>query len=256
MLESESGADSRTPARLFALKQGDTFVVADACGNITGEGDGLFHDDTRLLSQFRLSCRRPAARAAGRRSGRGQCRLHGQPDQQAPAAHRRPVDQAGRDPRRALKADLGGPAVRTVAPAQLRSERGTPAAAVGVCRRFPRYVRGSRAQPRDARSYPRRCRGRGFDRAELRGARRSATGIDHRLRRNTRLTWRPASPTSSFRSRPDCGPTSFTRLGWGRPRPPRGSAFARRRPKLAWRRGPRAVVAPGWRPADGCSASG
>ena len=55
MLESESGADSRTPARLFALKQGDTFVVADACGNITGEGDGLFHDDTRLLSQFRLT---------------------------------------------------------------------------------------------------------------------------------------------------------------------------------------------------------
>ena len=51
----EGGADSRTPARLFALKQGDTFVVADACGDITGEGDGLFHEDTRLLSRFRLS---------------------------------------------------------------------------------------------------------------------------------------------------------------------------------------------------------
>ena len=47
--------DARSPARLFALKQGDTFVVADAFGDITGEGDGLFHDDTRLLSRFRLS---------------------------------------------------------------------------------------------------------------------------------------------------------------------------------------------------------
>ena len=45
----------RTPARLFALKQGDTFVVADAYGDILGDGDGLFHDDTRLLSRFRLS---------------------------------------------------------------------------------------------------------------------------------------------------------------------------------------------------------
>ncbi len=47
--------EPRTPARLFALKQGDTFVVADAFGDITGEGDGLFHNDTRLLSRFRLS---------------------------------------------------------------------------------------------------------------------------------------------------------------------------------------------------------
>ena len=43
------------PARLFALKQGDTFIAADAYGDITGEGDGFFHDDTRLLSRFRLS---------------------------------------------------------------------------------------------------------------------------------------------------------------------------------------------------------
>ena len=47
--------EPRTPARLFALKHGDTFVVADAYGDITGVGDGLFHDDTRLLSRFRLS---------------------------------------------------------------------------------------------------------------------------------------------------------------------------------------------------------
>jgi glycogen debranching enzyme len=54
MTEGEASASGRTPARLFALKQGDTFVVADAFGDITGDGDGLFHDDTRLLSRFRL----------------------------------------------------------------------------------------------------------------------------------------------------------------------------------------------------------
>ncbi|MEJ8826811.1 amylo-alpha-1,6-glucosidase [Variovorax humicola] len=57
---SEIGADvwpappARSGQRLFVLKEGDTFVVADAHGDITGEGDGLFHNDTRLLSSFRL----------------------------------------------------------------------------------------------------------------------------------------------------------------------------------------------------------
>jgi glycogen debranching enzyme len=56
MPEADAGnAGPRTPARLFALKQGDTFVVADGFGDITGEGDGLFHEDTRVLSSFRLS---------------------------------------------------------------------------------------------------------------------------------------------------------------------------------------------------------
>jgi len=41
--------------RLFALKQGDTFVVADALGDINGSGDGLFFEDTRTLSQFRMT---------------------------------------------------------------------------------------------------------------------------------------------------------------------------------------------------------
>ena len=53
--EADATIAARTPARLFALKHGDTFVVADAYGDITGEGDGLFHDDTRLLSRLRLS---------------------------------------------------------------------------------------------------------------------------------------------------------------------------------------------------------
>jgi glycogen debranching enzyme len=44
----------RSGQRLFVLKEGDTFLVADAFGDITGEGDGLFHNDTRWLSTFRL----------------------------------------------------------------------------------------------------------------------------------------------------------------------------------------------------------
>jgi glycogen debranching enzyme len=48
-------AEPRPPSRLFALKHGDTFVVADVCGDIDGNADGLFHHDTRILSRFRLS---------------------------------------------------------------------------------------------------------------------------------------------------------------------------------------------------------
>ena len=66
----ERGAvEPRVPQRLFALKDGDTFVVADAFGDILGDGDGLFHDDTRLLSRFRLLLDGAAAVAA---VGRGQ----------------------------------------------------------------------------------------------------------------------------------------------------------------------------------------
>jgi glycogen debranching enzyme len=44
----------RTPQRLFVLKDGDTFLVADIYGDVTGQADGLFRDDTRVLSAFRL----------------------------------------------------------------------------------------------------------------------------------------------------------------------------------------------------------
>ena len=46
--------EPRTPARLYALKDRDTFLVADAFGDVLGAGDGLFHDDTRILSRFQL----------------------------------------------------------------------------------------------------------------------------------------------------------------------------------------------------------
>jgi glycogen debranching enzyme len=53
-VEQGETTEPRVPHRLFALKDGDTFVVADSYGDILGVADGLFHDDTRVLSHFRL----------------------------------------------------------------------------------------------------------------------------------------------------------------------------------------------------------
>lgn len=39
----------------YALKYNEEFLVADAMGDISGQGDGLFCDDTRLLSHFSLT---------------------------------------------------------------------------------------------------------------------------------------------------------------------------------------------------------
>ncbi|TGP54985.1 amylo-alpha-1,6-glucosidase [bacterium M00.F.Ca.ET.230.01.1.1] len=54
-LSSLDETGPREPHRLFALKQGDCFAVADAYGDIRGAGDGFFRDDTRVLSEFRLT---------------------------------------------------------------------------------------------------------------------------------------------------------------------------------------------------------
>src|SRR6185503_4997953 len=58
--------EPRVPSRLFALKHGDSFLVADAFGDIVGTGDGFFRDDTRVLSRFtfRLGGKAPSLLAA------------------------------------------------------------------------------------------------------------------------------------------------------------------------------------------------
>src|SRR4051794_29607649 len=50
-----SSGEPRVPLRLFALKYADTFIVADANGSVVGEGDGMFREDTRVLSSWRLT---------------------------------------------------------------------------------------------------------------------------------------------------------------------------------------------------------
>ncbi|MCW8196438.1 glycosyltransferase [Proteobacteria bacterium 005FR1] len=47
--------EARMPYKLFALKHRDTFAVADSFGNIIGVGDGVFRDDTRVLSELKLA---------------------------------------------------------------------------------------------------------------------------------------------------------------------------------------------------------
>jgi glycogen debranching enzyme len=50
-----SSGEPRVPLRLFALKYADTFIVADANGSVVGEGDGMFREDTRVLSRWTLT---------------------------------------------------------------------------------------------------------------------------------------------------------------------------------------------------------
>ncbi|MBW8813521.1 MAG: amylo-alpha-1,6-glucosidase [Caulobacterales bacterium] len=47
--------EPRVPHRLYALKDRDTFLVADSHGDIVGAADGLFHNDTRILSRWELT---------------------------------------------------------------------------------------------------------------------------------------------------------------------------------------------------------
>jgi glycogen debranching enzyme len=47
-------SEPRSAIGLYALKNNEAFLVADALGDITGQGDGLFCDDTRMLSRFSL----------------------------------------------------------------------------------------------------------------------------------------------------------------------------------------------------------
>ena len=50
-------ADPQALARnnQYVLKSGDAFVVSDALGDIGGHDDGLFVDDMRVLSKWRLT---------------------------------------------------------------------------------------------------------------------------------------------------------------------------------------------------------
>jgi len=54
MVEMQPAATAASFAT-HVLKDGDSFIVANAYGDIEGGSDGFFHNDTRLLSVFRLS---------------------------------------------------------------------------------------------------------------------------------------------------------------------------------------------------------
>ncbi|HEY1614284.1 MAG TPA: amylo-alpha-1,6-glucosidase [Rhizomicrobium sp.] len=53
--ETDDAHDASEPGtQFFALKHGDTFLVADPLGDIAGGADGVFRSDTRVLSKYRL----------------------------------------------------------------------------------------------------------------------------------------------------------------------------------------------------------
>src|SRR6185503_3176553 len=53
-LDPEESVSTGDITHTLSLKDGDAFVVADPQGDIVGGVDGLFHDDTRILSRLRL----------------------------------------------------------------------------------------------------------------------------------------------------------------------------------------------------------
>ena len=128
--EPADTGEPRVPLRLFALKHGDTFLVADAYGDILGDGDGLFHDDTRLLSRFRLTLGGTAAVAAGRaRSARTTC---SSPPTSPTGRCRRSAARsapARGDPHRAHALAVGGAALRAPDAAPTTAEHEAVAAA-------------------------------------------------------------------------------------------------------------------------------
>lgn len=54
-IDPQAGTSARGPIASFALKHDEMFLVANVLGDIEGVADGLFRDDTRVLSTFRLS---------------------------------------------------------------------------------------------------------------------------------------------------------------------------------------------------------
>jgi glycogen debranching enzyme len=51
----EPATEARGPIGSYALKHDYTFLVADSLGDVRGGADGLFRNDTRVLSLFRLT---------------------------------------------------------------------------------------------------------------------------------------------------------------------------------------------------------
>ncbi len=135
----------------YVLKSGDTFIVNDPLGDINGHDDGLFVNDTRVLSQLRLTF-----------GGRAPSLLSGSvsSDNAAFTAHltNRPLPPLGGDrtPEGVIHVErmrvLSGTVLNEAIEAyQLRHERGGGAAVHFVRQRFPRHVRSARSRARPAR---------------------------------------------------------------------------------------------------------
>ena len=66
-LASDEGVASASAVQFLAIKSDNAFLVCDSRGDIRGGADGLFFDDTRLLSRYRflVGDRRPSQLSSG-----------------------------------------------------------------------------------------------------------------------------------------------------------------------------------------------
>ena len=129
------------------LKHGDTFAVFDHYGDVSSRGgspEGLFHKDTRFLSDLRLRGQRAAAAAAQLDRAGQQHAADGGPDQPRSFHRRRTRARARHDPDRPLKVSLGRRVLRAARRAQFRRGGARLRVCVPFRGGFRRYLRASR----------------------------------------------------------------------------------------------------------------
>ena len=144
----------------YTLKDANTFLLADALGDIQGSDDGLFTNDTRVLSRLEVAIagRRPSLLGAAINQ-----------DNTVFTAHltNRPLAALGALalPQGVIHIErsrfLSGSRLyeRLIAHELQRARRGSPAE-TGVCRRFRRHIRSAGARAQGARRSSARARHR------------------------------------------------------------------------------------------------
>ena len=181
MATATDSVNDATGSGRYALKENSQFLIADGRGDITTSSDGLFRDDMRVLSRFKMDigARGSVAAAVGRQSR--QRALSRSPDQSAAAGIGWPLDARGRDSHRAKPVPVGLQPVGAHRADELRKQPRSRAVALPVRRRLRRYIRGPRARPQTARPSGRPGNRRRLSALSLRRPGRKTAFLRHRL---------------------------------------------------------------------------
>ena len=185
-------------ASRLAIKEGDLFLYTNELGQVPGTENsvlGLYYRDTRYLSRYELSDRRPPAGAA-QRQRRARLRGHGRADQPR-VAHRGRAHAAAGQRARAPHALRLGPAVRAPAGAQLPPARGGARGRPALRRGLRRPLRGARQPAPAAGVAPRPAGERRDAHALVSRARRGDAPDDRALPRPARVHQAGPGPVPS-----------------------------------------------------------
>ena len=136
--------EPRALQRMFALKDRDTFVVADPHGDILGAGDGVFHDDTRILSHWELLVDDARPTLLSGAISHDNVVFTAQSLNKALPAPGGPVAPPGILHIERKRFVWEERIYERLTIANLRDRGGDPAAGLRVRRRLPRHVRGAR----------------------------------------------------------------------------------------------------------------